>query len=82
MFRNSLVPIARPAVASSSRAASLSTVARPAVATAARSVAKPFGTTTQKRGYHEKVIDHYENPRNVSIYSRYLFCHGSPDFFL
>jgi len=22
-------------------------------------------TQTQRRGYHEKVIDHYENPRNV-----------------
>lgn len=35
----------------------------------ARSVARPMlnlaQTQTQRRGYHEKVIDHYENPRNV-----------------
>ncbi|EPQ27629.1 uncharacterized protein PFL1_04767 [Pseudozyma flocculosa PF-1] len=68
MFRNSLAPIARSAVASTSRAAQFSSVARPAVATVARSAASPFTATTQRRGYHEKVIDHYENPRNVGSF--------------
>jgi NifU-like protein involved in Fe-S cluster formation len=25
------------------------------------------GVQVLRRGYHEKVIDHYENPRNVSV---------------
>ncbi|SNX86776.1 probable ISU1 - Iron-Sulfur cluster nifU-like protein [Melanopsichium pennsylvanicum] len=64
MFRNALAPITRQAVASTSRAASFSSVARP-IARASTSV---FSTPTQRRGYHEKVIDHYENPRNVGSF--------------
>lgn len=47
--------LARPIVARS--------VIRPIVG-ASRSVL-PAGGRVEKRGYHEKVIDHYENPRNV-----------------
>lgn len=36
--------------------------ARPVVA---RAAVRPILAQGQKRGYHEKVIDHYENPRNV-----------------
>lgn len=39
-------------------------MARPVVA---RGIARPLlAQAVAKRGYHEKVIDHYENPRNVS----------------
>lgn len=71
MFRNAVAPIARHAVASSSRAAGFSTVARPAVVATARTAASSsnvFGAAVQRRGYHEKVIDHYENPRNVGSF--------------
>ncbi len=52
MFRNAL----RATVASSSRAA-LRPMARPVAA------ARP--AVAAARSYHAKVIDHYENPRNV-----------------
>lgn len=70
MLRNTLAPIARQAVASTSRSASFSTVARPgaAVATARAASSNVFGAAVQRRGYHEKVIDHYENPRNVGSF--------------
>jgi len=44
--------------------------ARPVVA---RGIARPVlaqAPAQAKRGYHEKVIDHYENPRNVSSLCR------------
>ncbi|KIS66844.1 putative iron-Sulfur cluster nifU-like protein [Mycosarcoma maydis] len=70
MLRNSIIPFAKQAVASTSRTASFSTVARPAaVATARASTSSNvFGAAVQRRGYHEKVIDHYENPRNVGSF--------------
>ncbi|SPO29058.1 probable ISU1 - Iron-Sulfur cluster nifU-like protein [Ustilago trichophora] len=63
-----VAPIARQAVASTSRAAGFSTVARPAAIATARTSANVFATPVQRRGYHEKVIDHYENPRNVGSF--------------
>lgn len=39
--------------------------ARPVLA-AARTMGAGAGVS--KRGYHAKVIDHYENPRNVSTF--------------
>ncbi|SJX65198.1 probable ISU1-Iron-Sulfur cluster nifU-like protein [Sporisorium reilianum f. sp. reilianum] len=71
MLRNAVTPLARQAVASTSRAAGFSTVARPvtaALATARTTSSSVFGAAVQRRGYHEKVIDHYENPRNVGSF--------------
>ncbi|KAJ1021172.1 hypothetical protein NDA16_003958 [Ustilago loliicola] len=69
MLRNAVALIVRQAVASSSRSAAFSTVARPAaVATARTASSNVFGAPVQRRGYHEKVIDHYENPRNVGSF--------------
>lgn len=69
MLRNAFAPVARQAIASSSRSAAFSTVARPsAVATARTASNNVFGAPVQRRGYHEKVIDHYENPRNVGSF--------------
>ncbi|EST08230.1 NIF system FeS cluster assembly, NifU, N-terminal [Kalmanozyma brasiliensis GHG001] len=69
MLRNAVAPIARQAVASTSRAAAFSTVARPSVVATARATSSTvFGAPVQRRGYHEKVIDHYENPRNVGSF--------------
>ena len=44
--------------------AATTTLARTAVrsASAAR---MPQAASTLRRGYHEKVVEHYENPRNV-----------------
>ncbi|PWN49340.1 hypothetical protein IE53DRAFT_388453, partial [Violaceomyces palustris] len=63
VFRNALTSIARSATASSRIA-----VARPLATSFARSPATPFAALTQTRAYHEKVIDHYENPRNVGSF--------------
>jgi len=52
--------------ASSSRVALAS--ARPSLASQSRATLPSIAT--QSRGYHEKVIDHYENPRNVSVTDR------------
>ncbi|CAO1623289.1 unnamed protein product [Parajaminaea phylloscopi] len=63
MIRNTL----RSAVASSSRATAspaLSSAARPSIAPRAA----VFATPSSSRLYHEKVIDHYENPRNVGSF--------------
>ena len=69
MLRNAIAPLARQAVGSTSRAAGFSTVARPAVVATARATSSHvFGASIQRRGYHEKVIDHYENPRNVGSF--------------
>lgn len=69
MLRNAVAPLARQTVASTSRSAAFSTVARPAaVATARTATTSPFRAPVQRRGYHEKVIDHYENPRNVGSF--------------
>ncbi|PWO00618.1 FeS cluster assembly scaffold IscU [Tilletiopsis washingtonensis] len=65
MFRTAAASLARsaaPALAGSSRAAA----ARPAL----RAAAAPAFARTQKRAYHEKVIDHYENPRNVGSFPK------------
>jgi len=69
MLRNAVAPLARQAVASTSRSAAFSTVARPAaVATARTATTSPFRAPVHRRSYHEKVIDHYENPRNVGSF--------------
>lgn len=69
MLRNAVAPIVRHAVASTSRAAAFSSVARPAaVATARATPSNVFAAPVQRRGYHDKVIDHYENPRNVGSF--------------
>ncbi|KAN0064123.1 iron-binding protein [Thecaphora frezii] len=66
MFTNTLAPLARSVTL---RTAQFSSVARPSVATVARTLASPVGgASTQRRCYHEKVIDHYENPRNVGSF--------------
>ncbi|WRT67441.1 iron sulfur cluster assembly protein 1, mitochondrial [Kwoniella shivajii] len=57
MMRNALLRSSMAAVASSS--------ARPALRLAARPVVANVQMIGQRRMYHEKVIDHYENPRNV-----------------
>ena len=54
MFRNAI---------KSTTAIASSSFARPIVA---RPVVRGVQAQVVKRGYHEKVIDHYENPRNVS----------------
>lgn len=51
----------RSALASTSRMA-MRAAARPAAAPVARA---PIAAAQQVRAYHPKVIDHYENPRNV-----------------
>jgi len=46
--------------------ASLSTPAiRPSLSQAASPLLRPAATKPQRRNYHEKVLDHYSNPRNV-----------------
>lgn len=60
MLRNT-IRTATTAGASTSRLA-LSSAARPALARAA------VAPQVASRGYHEKVIDHYENPRNVGSF--------------
>lgn len=61
MLRLAAATLARSA-ASSSKGALMS--ARPSMISQSRAVLPSIAT--QSRGYHEKVIDHYENPRNVS----------------
>lgn len=54
--------------AASTALASSSRSVRPTIAPAAALLARqphPQTIGVAKRGYHEKVIDHYENPRNV-----------------
>lgn len=51
------------APAQASRA--LSTAARPTTTSFARSVAPAAQQVQSRRSYHEKVLDHYNNPRNV-----------------
>ncbi|KAJ9122191.1 hypothetical protein QFC24_004421 [Naganishia onofrii] len=56
-----------------------SVVATPRIASrfaAARPSAGVLGSVASKRSYHEKVIDHYENPRNVSTLVRYVSTSG------
>lgn len=46
--------------------ASLSTPAlRPSLSQIAARISRPAIAQSQRRGYHEKVLDHYSNPRNV-----------------
>lgn len=60
MMRSATLLRSTAAFASSSRSV------RPSVALAPALLARqPQTIGVAKRGYHEKVIDHYENPRNV-----------------
>lgn len=56
----------RVATAAPSQAArALSTAARPAVRPSIRASTPAVLSTPLRRSYHEKVLDHYSNPRNV-----------------
>ncbi|PWN92386.1 FeS cluster assembly scaffold IscU [Acaromyces ingoldii] len=70
LFRQGLATASRVGSASTSRA--VLAAARPSVATAPNAIGAnsfaPSPAATQRRGYHEKVIDHYENPRNVGSF--------------
>ncbi|KAJ3369645.1 iron-binding protein [Allomyces arbusculus] len=46
-------------------AAALPSLARPALASARAPAAAAVACSAPRRAYHEKVIDHYERPRNV-----------------
>jgi hypothetical protein len=59
MMRSAVLLRSTASMASSSRSV-LSRSIRPATALPIQAIAQ-----VAKRGYHEKVIDHYENPRNV-----------------
>ena len=59
MMRSAVLLRSTASMASSSRSV-LSRSIRPATALPRQAIAQ-----VAKRGYHEKVIDHYENPRNV-----------------
>lgn len=43
----------------------LQTAARPTTSQFARAVTPAVQNTSSRRSYHEKVLDHYNNPRNV-----------------
>lgn len=62
MMRNTILRSTAAAMASTSLARP-AIRARPVLA-AVRTMGA--GASVAKRGYHAKVIDHYENPRNVS----------------
>ncbi|WWC89729.1 iron sulfur cluster assembly protein 1, mitochondrial [Kwoniella dendrophila CBS 6074] len=61
MMRNALLRSTATAVASSSARPAIRFASRPILVNASRTQLQ----NGQKRMYHEKVIDHYENPRNV-----------------
>ncbi|KAF1985377.1 iron sulfur cluster assembly protein-like protein 1 [Aulographum hederae CBS 113979] len=48
----------------------LATAARPTLATSSRVVAPAVAQTNSRRSYHEKVLDHYNKPRNVGSMSK------------
>lgn len=64
MLRLAATTLGRSAASSSRTALG---AARPSFVNQTR-IALP-SLATQSRGYHEKVIDHYENPRNVSCFN-------------
>ena len=43
----------------------LSTVSRIATRETSRLAARSSTSTLMKRGYHDSIVEHYENPRNV-----------------
>lgn len=56
----------RLAIAAPTQAArALSTAARPAIRPSIRASTPAVLSTPLRRSYHEKVLDHYSNPRNV-----------------
>ena len=59
MFRRALATVP----AQASRA--VQSAARPTTAQFARSTAPALQSSIGRRNYHEKVLDHYNNPRNV-----------------
>lgn len=59
MFRRVL------ATAPTQASRALASAARPTTASFARTAAPAIQQAASRRGYHEKVLDHYNNPRNV-----------------
>lgn len=59
MFRRVL------ATAPAQASRTLASAARPTTSTFARTAAPAIQQAASKRSYHEKVLDHYNNPRNV-----------------
>jgi len=53
------------AAAPSQAARALTTVARPSIRSSIRTSAPAVFSQPIRRSYHEKVLDHYSNPRNV-----------------
>lgn len=72
MFK-SLIASSSRSVLSSSAKRTLSTAAvtaRPSINRIAAAPVAVAGGRVEKRGYHAKVIDHYENPRNVGTMNK------------
>lgn len=69
-FQSRTSTMSRRALMSVPRA--LSTISRPTLARAAAPLLRSAATQPQRRSYHEKVLDHYSNPRNVGSMDKSL----------